>query len=145
MLDANELAWNEVLFVHFDEKTQTETCINVSRLLKDRKVKLQRTFDIEIDPVWAEYCLANRGVEEHRLKRCMELKGEYSEPILYVHWGDGSKLHVDGVHRYVASWMNGYKSIKARLVPVTMWRPYIVTGLNTPDMIKLRDSFSGIR
>lgn len=145
MIDHSELAWNEVLFAHYDDKTQIETCISITRLLKDRKVRMQRVFDLEIDPVWAQYCLDNRGIEEHRLKRCVDLKGEYAEPVLYVHWGDGSKLHVDGVHRYVASWYNGYKQIKARILPVTVWRPYVVTGIpKLPRPDKLRDSFSGI-
>lgn len=143
MIDYKTLPLTTVLFTHLDPKTGIELNLAVDMLLADRKVKLLPMKSFAIDADWAKRCMSDRGVEKHRLSRLLDVKDEF-DPIYCIHYGDGSQLQIEGVHRYVASWMLHRRYIRVKIIPLTVWKPYQITGLPKAEE-NFHQSFSGIK
>lgn len=143
MIDYRTLPLGSTVFTHFDPETKEPMDLAIDLLLADKRVKRLGVIDVAIDREWAATCVRDRGIERHRLARLMDVKGEF-DPIYYVHYGDGSKLQIEGVHRYVASYTMGRKSIRAKIIPLTVWKPYIISGLPRDTPEQLLNKFSGI-
>ncbi|MCO5157922.1 MAG: hypothetical protein M9945_14430 [Aquamicrobium sp.] len=132
----------DVVFSLVDDKTGKTTHINVTALAKSWKTKARPIVTIEVEPAIAEYFVQKRGIEQHRVDRLMG--EEIKEPLLLLHWIDGSHLLVDGHHRYVAASLKGQTELKARLVPKSVWSKYVIVDLPAERSDRMTKGFSGI-
>lgn len=85
------------------------------------------------------------GIEEHRIKRFDEQHRD--KPILGIYWGDGTFTVVDGNHRVLRRWRDGFKIVKAFCFKFPFWEQFLF-DLNV-DKDKMREwvqsnGFSGI-
>lgn len=106
-----------VVFTHVENgKTRAWSITLLDRIMKQA---LDRGYlepvEAEVDPEWAEYCVQNRGIEEHRLARLSD--EALDSPVYGFMEADGSFLMVDGHHRYVYAARMGYPTIKTAIVP----------------------------
>lgn len=141
-MHVDDMDLTDVVFTHMDEGTKAITTINISRLLRDWKVRMRPVVMLPIDRDFAKFCVTNRGVEEHRLERLE--REEIREPVLFAYWQSGEHLLIDGTHRYVAQTLKGASEIKARILPISVWRPYVIEGIPNDYAMKMMHGFSGI-
>ncbi|WP_113155912.1 hypothetical protein [Nitratireductor sp. OM-1] len=130
------------VFTHVDEKTGVSTHFNVTSMEDDWRVRARSPVHIPVDEAGASLFMAKRGIEKHRLDRLRGLPK--LDPILILHWIDGTHLVVDGHHRYVAAYLDGHRGMLARMLPRSIWRRHVITDL--PDEIghSFIGSYSGI-
>lgn len=132
----------DTVFTHVDENTGETTHFDVTTLEDDWRVKARTPVWIPVDEDGARLFMEKRGIEKHRLDRLRGLPK--LDPILVLHWPDGSHLVVDGHHRYVAAFLDGHRGMHARMIPRSIWRRHVITDL--PDEVgkSFIGSFSGI-
>src|SRR5574337_769114 len=77
-------------------------------------------FTVIIEPDFAENCIAKaRGVDMDRINSLT--KERLSEPVIGCTLTDGSVLLVDGNHRYMRRYLDGYKTVDYFLFPESLW------------------------
>lgn len=138
----DKLPFDAILFTYIDPDTGKNTTLNVTGIEKDRRTRARPIVQVPIDPVWAENSLTLRGIEQHRLERVMAL--DEIEPVLFAFWFGGGHVLIEGNHRYVSRWMRGDTMIASKVVPMSVWQDYIVTGFNEESAARLAKSFSGL-
>ncbi|QIG70146.1 hypothetical protein EVB87_046 [Rhizobium phage RHph_N28_1] len=137
-----KLPLNVILFTYVDPDTGKNTTLNVTGIAKDRRTRARPIIQVPIDPEWAEKSLTLRGIEQHRLERLLTV--DEIEPVLFAFWFGGFHVLIEGNHRYVSRWMRGETHIASKVVPMSVWQDYIVTGFNDETAIRLAKSFSGL-
>lgn len=121
--------------------------VAIERLCDSFRYKLVETVTIDLDPEMAEFFMANRGIEGHRLARQIQATAPGS-PITFLKWPDGTDLLADGNHRYVAACIRREKIITAKIVPLSVWRRFAI--VNIPQQFddaafeRYRSGWSGI-
>lgn len=68
------------------------------------------------------HVMANQGVEEWRINRLTPQHRD--RPVLFAEQGDGTHLLIDGNHRVVRRWRDGYRDALAYLLPLEFWHPH---------------------
>lgn len=100
--------------------------------------------NVPVEQHHADYCRANRGIEEHRLARLVDGgPAVVLKPIIFVRQADGSMLLVDGTHRYVLAHMLGVPFVPGYFVPWNIARPFIIEDAPACDPEALMNSWSG--
>lgn len=104
---------------------------------------------IPIEADFAQYCLTNRGIEQHRLDRLTEKHLE--EPLVFAQWAGGTQLLIDGHHRYVKHSQLGHEIAPAFILPEVLWRLFVIDDfpfqgekMSEEEALEMTRSFSGI-
>ena len=144
MIDVREIGIREEIFTHIPDDGGPQITYAVTRMmlhcgLPDSGVE---KFIVPVDEEHAKYCLAQRGVEQHRLDRLAE--PWLWLPLLFIAQPDSSHLLADGTHRYVRLWQMGVKETAAFMMTWDQAQPFIVEGVPQMDPTELRDSWSGM-
>ena len=110
-------------------------------------VPLGKYLHVGIDPDFAEHCMRERGIEQHRLQPLIDMPYKLFEmlpPVIYTDERDGDwKTLLDGHHRYVAAHRKGLKSVRSFIGTYAFTDQFLVSGL--PDVEDgYQHSFSGI-
>ena len=136
-----------VVFSHFGEDGK-QRHFNIDLLTLMVKAAMDKglmdVLDVQIDPGFAENCLVYRGIEQHRLDR---IDVHYFQTPLFFCENvatENTHLLVDGHHRYVWAWQQGWETVPAVSIPQLAWERVLIP---LPDMDKdaTVNSFSGIR
>lgn len=147
----SKLDRSDILFTHLDSDTGTQTHYAISRIsaleiitgLDEGWIKAAC---VPIDNWMANYCMNNRGIEQHRLQPLLDAPIPFT-PMIFVEQDDGTYLLIDGTHRYAAYHKRGTDQAPAYLISKEQNRRFVVTGfpkaLET-DGDSLLKSFSGI-
>jgi hypothetical protein len=109
------------VFTHVDDDDGTERHFHIPKLLQlihEPGVELAE-FDI-IEP-HVDFVMANRGVDEYHVNERLK-DADLEQPGLMCNWSDGSKLVVDGNHRYVARFRRGKPFMSFFVFPEHVWR-----------------------
>lgn len=69
------------------------------------------------------HIMKNHGVEEDHVSKVSHMA---DHPVMLVEFEDGTNLLVDGNHRAVWRWRNGYRNIKALVFKPGMWEQFLV-------------------
>lgn len=148
-----ELGLFEQCFTHIDDDTGKATTWAAERLAQycrelptDQREAI--TYRVPVDEEHARYCIENRGVEDHRMRRLLDPSNRATHllrPILFVKMPDDTHLLVDGTHRYVALFTLGAPHVLAYIVSYDVAKPYIVEDWREDiDLETLKKSWSGI-
>jgi hypothetical protein len=117
----------ELVFTHQDFDTGKITIIAIERLMKSNAYRLRPKVSIPVEQDQARYFYENRGIERHRLSKFFGVP--IRDPVTLLKWGDGSDLLADGNHRYVAAALKGESCILAKILPRSVWAPFIVNNI----------------
>lgn len=69
------------------------------------------------------HIIKNHGIEDDHVQNVGHLA---DHPVMLVVFEDGTNLLVDGNHRAVWRWRNGYRNIKALVFHVGTWEQFLV-------------------
>lgn len=130
------------IFSHLNPHSGEMSHINVTTLSEDWRTKARPVHDAIMDQDGYDLCMAQRGIEEHRVARLRGLATV--EPILICIWKDQTHLVVDGHHRYVARWRDGHREIPCRMLPRSIWERHLVEDIPEQLSRALLQGFSGI-
>jgi hypothetical protein len=135
----------EIIFTHCDEITRLKTIIAIERLIKSNKYRCLPTRRADMDLKQAKYVYEHRGIEPHRLTKFVN-EG-VRDPLTFLKWPDGTDLLADGNHRYVAHAVLKEKTFTLKLVPASIWKPFVV--INPPEFTeeawdRFSNGYSGI-
>lgn len=125
----------EVVFSHVD-KTSEVRHFAVERIQKDIEhgLLVLPIIETQIDLLFASFSITHRGVEPHRLRRLMATPTEISHyPVVFAHIPgvgrdvrEGEYLMIDGAHRYCASSLLGWPTIRGYVMSPAQWGPYLI-------------------
>lgn len=135
------LSHREQLFTHIDPETGRQTSIAASRLAA-RAARIEPVW-IPVRPEVAELYQRIRGIEPHRLQRCLAYPSFF--PLVHIDWPDDTKLLIDGHHRYVAAAQLRHQWILSVIVPERIWRRFIVSGVPSVSLSDFLTKASGIK
>lgn len=130
------------IFTHYDE-VEGQLDIAVSRIetiCRDLPAPLHT---IPLDAQYAALIEKQRGLEAPRLKR-LTVEMCDAHPLLFLEF-DRTKTHLlaDGNHRYYCLHRFGRKLARAWIVPETVWRAYLISGLPQVPPDEMLNSHSG--
>lgn len=77
----------------------------------------------QIDAGRAAHVQKFNGVDQHRIARLDPAHRDL--PILVADMEDGTQVIIDGNHRYVRRWLDGFDCIEAYWLPKTIWSRYL--------------------
>ena len=141
MISVKDMDPREPVFTFIEPSTQEEFSWAVQRLAEWAN-KHAETFITPVERIGALMFVRDRGIEQHRLERldpaCL------LDPIVYLDWGDGTQLLLDGHHRYVYAAMNGFTEILAHMLTHEQVEPFRVEGIPPQGEYKLRNGYSGL-
>lgn len=131
----------EVVFSHVDDKTGEVRHFAVERIQRDinnGKLTLP-IIETPIDETFARFSFTQRGVEKHRIMRLLTTPTEISHyPVVFIHFPgvgrdipESEYLMIDGAHRYCASAVLGWKTIRGYVMEPEQWEPYLI---DIPDI-----------
>jgi len=86
--------------------------------------------EIQLTPAMVEHVRTHNGVEEDHVVRLTPT--ERDQPILLCLFNT-TQCVVDGNHRFVRRFRDGFNTIQAHAIPESLWRQYLITGI-TPEV-----------
>lgn len=110
-------------FTYQDPDTRQIRCFNVTRMRRFALVA-GKLIHFPLYEAMVQSVAENRGIEEPKLKRLRE--PYLSQPILCIAYGDGTYLTVDGHHRMVRRWQEGFRAISAYVLEVGQWERFVL-------------------
>jgi hypothetical protein len=126
----------EVCFSHVDDVTGDVRHFAVERIERDIRNGTLNLPIVEtpINDTFARFSFTQRGVEKHRIIRLLTTPTEISHyPVVFAHFPgvgrdvpDSEYLMIDGAHRYCASAVLGWKSIRGYVMEPEQWEPYLI-------------------
>lgn len=125
----HEMGLLDEVFTHIGEDdAKTQTSYNVTALTRyiEAHPDEVRKVSVPVDAEHAQYCLAQRGVEQDRIKVLIEHPEYLKKPIMFIRFEDDSHLLVDGTHRYVVYWWAKGQNIPAYIVPWAVAAPFVI-------------------
>ncbi len=127
MIPLSGLDLREQLFTWENPENASEQITwAVDRLAVDAEKHTWPVILMAIDPNFAEQLPVMRDLEAHRLTRLLELGIENWQPVLVCMMPDNTGNIVDGNHRLFIAHKLGLTEIRARIIPESIWREYVV-------------------
>lgn len=113
------------IFSHVDEEG-VERHFNATKMREWALLHLNNVelLTVPIDPSYISFIVHARGVEDGKINRMRE--PYLSQPVLGVHFPDGSTLTVDGHHRLVKRFMLGMPLYDIIRFPLGTWERFLV-------------------
>lgn len=119
-------AFDEV-FSHEDPQTKALRHFNATQLGLYAFRKKLEVVELPLEESWVKFVQENRGIEWWKVTRLVE--PHLSAPIVVIEFGDGTHLTVDGHHRIVRRWNDGFRDIRAWVIPKGQWEQFLIEDL----------------
>ena len=136
MLNLWQMSLTDVVFSHRDTDG-TDRHFVITRLIERLKQGDDEIVEAPMDYAFALHVQHHFGIEQHRLARITPQVLD-DNPMIYAHFtpkspqgravpiGGVDAILIDGAHRYLKAAMLGRQTIKAFLVPESLWTEYLL-------------------
>jgi uncharacterized ParB-like nuclease family protein len=133
----NDMKRGESTFTHVHSDGSKVTTFAVSRMLKSLPYKLVPVDRVKISAQLATRIMESGVINRDRLHQKMAVIDPV--PVTFLRGVEGftSIILVDGAHRYCAHLATGTEHIMAKIVPMSVWSKFVVTGL--PETVQGMD------
>lgn len=128
-MTSGDIGFLDEVFTHIDEGDGHQTSYAVTALYARCLQGDIQQVRVPVDKAHADFCVAERGIEQDRLIELVAHVDYLKKPVMFVAMDDGTHLLIDGAHRYVCYFALQQPAIPAYLIPWSIAKDFIVEDL----------------